>query len=288
MSKLTIGIIGARGFIGGNYVSQLKDKYNIVTGDLMDRDIDIRCPESVNSWFEKNQPMEKIILTAAMIRQQEILHDPVGGMATNVTGVINVLNACKKYKCMLLFSSTVHVYEGLTGVVSEQTPLDSNQPKHLYTQSKIIAEELIRSYNALYSVDYLILRYGVLYGPGSHSDMVVNRFIQLANVNQDLQIFGTGEQQRCFVHIDDLCAAVGRCIGRNVINTTINLCESTNYTVLQLAEIIQREKNTNVTNNPGRTCDLSSPIVDNSRAYDLLSWTPTQSLNRYVMNGLEK
>ena len=287
MNDVKIGVIGSSGFIGSNYVNHLiAEEYNVVTGDIVTGDIDIRHESSVEAWFSTHLP-DRVILTAAVIRQQEIFNEPVNGMDTNITGVLNVLNACRKYNCMLIFSSTVHVYEGMEGVVSEKSIINSNQPKHLYTQSKIIAEELIRSYNALYGVDYLIFRYGVLYGHGGHQDMVVNRFISLANNGEAIQIHGNGMQQRCFVHINDLCDAMLLSMKNNTKNTTINICESVCYTIIDIANIISDYVDLEAMMIPSRKCDLSSPVVLNDRARRLLGWKPYMSLEKYIKSGLK-
>jgi len=286
---LKIGIIGSSGFIGSNYCSKLYSiGYDIARGDIKSDDdyIDIRNPDSCMSWFEKHKP-DSVILTAAIIRQQEIYDDPIAGCETNITGSINIINCCLKYKCVLYFSSTVHVYEGLTGCVDEETVLDTNMSRHLYTQTKLMIESTIRSYNKLYNLQYIIFRYGVLYGPKSHDDMLINKFIGLCNTQQPITIYGTGEQKRCFVHIDDLCDGVASCIERGIMNTTINLCEQNVLSVNELADIINSNKSS-IVYQPSRVGDLTSPVVLNNRAQSLLNWSPINSVEYYITSLRKK
>jgi UDP-glucose 4-epimerase len=294
---MKIGIIGAEGFIGGRYCKVLESHgYEIIAGDIRswpDDNLDIRDKVQVLEWFENNNP-EIIILTAAIIRQDDVYNNSADGMDTNVTGVINVLEACRDHGALLMFSSTVHVYEGISGNVDEITPIDSNKPKHLYTQSKIIAEELIRSYHRLYGMEYVIYRYGVLYGEGGHSDMVVNMFTERANSGKTLYINGDGLQSRCFVNIGDLCRAVLTCVDKirdgepNVKNTTINICEGINYTI---SEIVDRIKlhvpNVKTKHVRPRVCDLTSPMISNTRAGDILDWHPENTLLNYIDTSME-
>ena len=297
---MKIGIIGAEGFIGGRYCETLKSHgYDIVAGDIrwypsaFGDILDIRDKKQVSEWFDYHKP-DIIILTAAVIRQNDVYNDPGNGMDTNVTGVINVLEACRENRALIMFSSTVHVYEGLVGKVNERTSIDSNKPKHLYTQSKIIAEELIRSYHRLYGLEYIIYRYGVLYGKGGHSDMVVNMFADRAKSGKILYINGDGLQSRCFVNIDDLCRAVRSCVDLirddvpGIKNTTINICENTNYTIAEIVDRIKSYAPDVKTKHVGpRVCDLSSPMISNHRARMLLDWTPEENLFDYIDTLME-
>ncbi len=281
--SLKIGIIGSSGFIGSNYCSKLRSVgYDIVCGDIKSDNnyIDIRDMTSCMNWFEEHKP-DSVILTAAIIRQQEIYDDPSGGCETNINGSINIINCCLKYNCMLYFSSTVHVYEGLTGHVDEETTLDTNASRHLYTQTKLMIESTIRSYNKLYNLQYVIFRYGVLYGPGSHDDMLINKFISLCGEREPITIYGTGEQKRCFVHIEDLCDGVVSCIENDVSNTVINLCEQDVYTVNELANIINTNKS-EIVYQPPRVGDLTSPVVLNNKAIKLIEWLPKYSVEYYI------
>tara|TARA_B110000467_G_C18319102_1_gene483750 strand:+ start:399 stop:1274 length:876 start_codon:yes stop_codon:yes gene_type:complete len=286
---MRIGIIGSSGFIGSHYVARLRrDGHVILSGDIVDGDIDIRDQQSVTNWFNVNKP-EIVILTAAIIRQNDIYMDPWEGLNTNVNGLVNVLSCCKDSDTTLMFSSTVHVYEGLTGTVDENTPLDSNKPKHLYTQTKITGEEIIRSYNKLYGLKYVIFRYGVLYGFNGHSDMVVNTFVTRAVENMPLKITGDGHQSRCFINIEDLCDAVSRVISTGVLNTTINICESINYTILDIVTLIKSHiPTTRIEYIQPRASDLSSPVVLNHRACSMVKWSTTSSLETYIKMYVEK
>lgn len=108
---------------------------------------------------------------------------------TNVLGNINVLEACKARKvAKYCFASTAYVY---------------SQHGSFYRISKRTCEEYIVEYQKRYGVDFLILRYGSLYGGDSNDSNGMHRIIQSALRDGVLRYGGAPSDSREFIHISD-------------------------------------------------------------------------------------
>jgi len=116
------------------------------------------------------------------------------------------------------------------------TPLNSKLP---YAIVKNIGEAFLRSYQREYGLEYTIFRFFNTYGPRQSRDFVVSKFIRAALKNEDITVYGDGQQTRTFCYVDDNIDACLAAFARNeVINDVVNIGNDTETTVLGLAERI--------------------------------------------------
>ena len=66
------------------------------------------------------------------------------------------------------------------------------------------AEALCHTYHYLYDMDITVVRYFAVYGPAGRPDMSLFRFVQWISEEQEVTVFGDGQQSRDFTYVDDI------------------------------------------------------------------------------------
>ena len=212
--------------------------------------------------------------------------DPVGTLLTNVLGAVNTLDCARKTGATVVQSSTSEVYGDPNQNPQHESYCGNvNQigPRGCYDEGKRSAETLFFDYHRTYGVDIKVGRIFNTYGPRMRQDdgRVVSNFIVQALRNDDLTIYGDGEQTRSFCYVDDLVegflrfsAAGSACIG------PINLGNPAEITVRRLAEIVLELTNSRsrIVHLPRVTDDPRQRRPDISRAMADLGWLPLVGL----------
>ena len=155
-------------------------------------------------------------------------HDPVQTMKTSVIGAINMLGLAKRNKARILQASTSEIYGDPK--ISPQTEeywgnVNSIGIRACYDEGKRAAETLFTDYRRQYSLDTRIVRIFNTFGPRmSETDgRVVSNFISQALRNEDITIYGTGNQTRSFCYVDDLISGILNLFFSENPNQPINL-----------------------------------------------------------------
>lgn len=140
---------------------------------------------------------------------------PVKTALTNSIGSYNVLELARKYNSRVMLASTSEVY-GDTEVIP--TPeeykgdVSSIGPRSSYDASKRFSEALFKAYEKQYNMDVRIIRIFNTYGPRIRPDSiygrVIPRFVIQALRNEDLTVYGDGNQTRSFCYINDLIKGI--------------------------------------------------------------------------------
>jgi UDP-glucose 4-epimerase len=292
MSK--IAIVGGSGFIGSNLANKLDNPYILDT---------VRPLQSSNYIFPTDVTTDSIkgalsiikpkivYYMAAIMRSEDCRTDPANSTLVNIQGLSNTLAACRDLNIdRFIYSSSVHVYAGVRDkVASESTVLDSNVPAHIYPTSKLAGEMIVKSFNMLYDIPYTILRYGIVYGPGGHSDMVVHSFVKNYINQKPLHLDGGGTARRNFIHIDDLVAGNVAALKSAALNETFNICSSDSTTVKEVGRIVQNlgDHAGEYTSTPKRLGDFNGLDVCNKKAEKLLGWSPKISLETGIKQYYE-
>ena len=141
--------------------------------------------------------------------------DPVQTTKTSVTGAINMLGLAKRLRVRILQASTSEVYgdpevhpqpESYRGAVN---PIG---PRACYDEGKRCAETLFFDYHRQHGLDIKVIRIFNTYGPRMHPNdgRVVSNFIVQALRDEDITIYGDGQQTRSFCYVDDLLEGMVR------------------------------------------------------------------------------
>jgi UDP-glucose 4-epimerase len=215
---MKILLTGGAGFIGSHLAHRLcsvghhvcvYDDLSVTNGDYL-RDLNCALVQGdILDAPRLEQAMsgyKTVIHLAAKGNVIESVKDPKTNFETNVTGTLNVLEACRKnHISRILFSSTGGALMGDT-----PPPVDENSvpdPISPYGSSKLCAESYIKTYSRCYGIDYTIFRFGNVLGVNSlHKKGVVNTFYKKIKSKQKLDIYG--QVSRDFIYVDDLVKTI--------------------------------------------------------------------------------
>ena len=219
-------------------------------------------------------------------------HDPVQTTKTTVHGAINMLGLAKRVNARILQASTSEVY----GDPSEHPQKEDYWgnvnpigPRSCYDEGKRCAETLFFDYQRQHDLDIKVIRIFNTYGPNMHPNdgRVVSNFIVQALTNQDITVYGNGEQTRSFCYVDDLIDGMIKMMSsaKGIYGPT-NLGNPIEYKIIELAEMIIKLTNSKskIINKDLPTDDPVRRKPDISRAKKDINWEP----NIDVTNGLKK
>ena len=179
-------------------------------------------------------------------------HDPVQTIKTSVQGAINMLGLAKRLNARIFQASTSEVYGDPLIHPQEESYWGNVNPigvRSCYDEGKRCAETLFFDYHRQHHLDIRVARIFNTYGSRMHPNdgRVVSNFIVQALRGEDITIYGEGLQTRSFCYVDDLIDGFIRFmdIPREVNGDPgfpgpINLGNPTEFTILQLAEIVIR------------------------------------------------
>ena len=142
------------------------------------------------------------------------LERPQAYIDSNVTGLLNVLECCRKYPAgHLVYASSSSVYGANTKVpFSEDDRTD--QPVSLYAATKKADEEMAEAYGRLYGIAATGLRFFTVYGPWGRPDMAPMIFARALLAGEPLEVYNRGEQSRDFTYVDDIAEGVARVLDK--------------------------------------------------------------------------
>jgi UDP-glucuronate decarboxylase len=213
-------VTGGAGFIG-SYLSEklLEDQNNrlVIIDDLSTGDksklpkkhgdryrfikADVNCYKDVSEIF-KSFHFDYVFHYAALVGVKRTQDNPVK-VLEDIHGIEHLLNLSKNGGVKrVFFSSSSEVYgEPVVFPQNEETtPLNSKVP---YAIVKNVGEAFFKSFKKEYGLDYTIFRFFNTYGPKQSKDFVMSRFINMALKNEDITIYGDGNQARTFCFVDD-------------------------------------------------------------------------------------
>ncbi len=222
-------------------------------------------------------------------------HDPVQTTKTSVHGAINMLGLAKRTGAKILQASTSEVYgdpEVHPQLESYWGRVNPIGVRSCYDEGKRCAETLFFDYHRQHDLDIRVARIFNTYGPRMHPNdgRVVSNFVVQALRNDDITIFGEGSQTRSFCFVNDLIEGLVTYMNREErLTGPINLGNPTEYTILDLAEIV-----IDLTGSRSRIVSKQLPADDPkqrqpdiSRAKKYLDWTPTTSIKEGLRKTIE-
>lgn len=167
--------------------------------------------------------------------------DPIKTTETSVLGAINMLNLALRHGAKIMQASTSEVYgdpivhpqrEDYWGHVN---PLG---PRSCYDEGKRVAESLFMSYHNQHGIRIKIIRIFNTYGPNMYVNdgRVVSNFIVQALRNEDITIYGEGNQTRSFQYIDDMIEGMIRMMNTDdSFMGPVNIGNPNEFTMIELA-----------------------------------------------------
>jgi len=212
--------------------------------------------------------------------------DPVQTTKVSVHGAINMLGLAKRVKAKILQASTSEVYGDPTVHPQREDywgHVNPIGPRSCYDEGKRCAETLFFDYRRQHRLPIKVARIFNTYGPRMHPNdgRVVSNFIIQALRNEDITVYGSGNQTRSFCYVDDLVEGFLRLMETpDEVTGPVNLGNPGEFTILQLAQevIALTGSSAKVVHRPLPTDDPKQRCPDISLAQELLGWAPRVQL----------
>ena len=274
-------VTGGSGFIGSHLVDALvKEGFSVCVYDLMEPRTDVEYIQgSILDTFTLRRAMrdrQVVFHLAAVADVGEVEKNPAYSINVNVTGTANVLETARDLKVeRIIYASTEWVYSDTNeSVVDENTPIPP--PKNIYTTSKLAGELMCKNFEYMYGLPNTILRFGIPYGPRARPTTVIAKFIKLASEGKSITVYGTGEQFRQFIYVEDLAEGIMKGMTPQAKNQIYNLSGSEKITVKEIAEKVKEVfKNTVIEYIPQeRVADYQGKTILSEKAKKELNWEP--------------
>jgi UDP-glucose 4-epimerase len=248
--------------------------------------------------------MEKLIAAsdyvvhlAAALGVLNIVNKPLESLKTNIQGTEVVLEACEKSNKPVLIASTSEIYGK-----NDKVPLNEEDDRIVghplksrwsYSEAKAVDESLAYFYYLEKKLPVRIVRFFNTVGPRQvgHYGMVVPRFVSAALKNDPISVYGSGEQIRCFCHVDDavnallIVMASEKAIGQ-VFNVGNNQQISIEGLAQKIIEITGSKskiiKVPYAQAYPEGFEDMQRRVPDISKIKNVLGWSPQKGLDQVI------
>ena len=304
-------VTGGAGFIGSHLVERL-----IARGDqvvILD-DLSTGTPKNLatvegkvvfhNGNILARSIIEKLVAEcdyvvhlAAALGVLNIVNKPLESLKTNLQGSEVVLEACDKYKKPVLIASTSEIYGK-----NDKVPLNEEDDRIIghplksrwsYSEAKAVDESLAYFYYLENKLPIRIVRFFNTVGPRQvgHYGMVVPRFVSAALKNEPLSVYGSGDQIRCFCHVDDAVRALLLVMdSEKAVGQVFNVGNNQQITIMELAKKVIEltgsssniEKIAYEKAYPEGFEDMQRRVPYISKIKQVLGWSPKINLDQIV------
>ncbi|OGJ46951.1 NAD-dependent dehydratase [Candidatus Peregrinibacteria bacterium RIFOXYA12_FULL_33_12] len=304
MKLKTTLITGGAGFIGSHLCKiLLGQKHKVICIDNLSTGSKKNITEFLsnkNFLFKKHDiikplnlkiKIDEIYNLACPASPNHYQKDPIFTLKTNFIGTLNLLELAKKNNAKFLQASTSEIYGDPKIHPQKETYFGNANPigiRACYDEGKRCAEALCMDFKRQFNLDIRIVRIFNTYGPNMQKNdgRVVSNFIVQALKNNNITIYGNGNQTRSFMYIDDLIDGMIKIMQVKKISTPINLGNPQEFTIKQLAVTTLK-----LTGSKSKVKYLKLPQDDpKQRKPDIslakkeIKWTPSIKLQ----DGLQK
>ena len=325
MGKIFL-VTGGSGFIGANFIQYLlkndlakkiinldkltyagnpqnllkfehDDRYVFNQGDICDQ-------EHVRELIQQHHP-DIIVNFAAESHVDRSIDGPGEFIKTNISGTYTLLQESLRYyqslendkqkKFRFHHVSTDEVFGSLgeDGFFTEETPYDPSSP---YSASKAASDHLVRAWERTYALPIIISNCSNNYGPYQFPEKLIPLMILNCLAEESLPVYGTGENVRDWLYVDDHCEAIYTIIEKGKIGETYNVGGNNEIhnieiviTICSILDEIQPSANGNsytdlityVKDRPGHDFRYA---IDSSKLKNELNWSPNETFE----SGIKK
>ena len=308
---MKILIIGGAGFIGANLVRRcLRDRENEVTVlDSLEPQLRPTTANLAEVWdsirfirgsmndehliAELVQKKDVIFNCAAQTSHPLSLQDPLFDAEINCLGNLKLLEAVRllnKQAVVVYTSSSTVIGKALGDIVDES---HGEKPLDIYSANKGVAEKYYRIYNRVHDLKTIVLRFANIYGPygkGFPEFGFVNYFIHQAWANEEIKIFGPGNQTRNVLYVEDAADVLYKAAqDPRLIGETFFAAHNQHLSVLEIAHqitsVIGRGSVTHIEwPEERRRIEIDKVQISSARLNAIIGWLPKFSFEQ----GLKK
>ena len=304
-------ITGGAGFIGSHLVEKLisRDDQVIVLDNLSTGSTLNISGIKEKITFQEGNILNKAVIDklvsesdfvvhlAAALGVFNIVNKPLESLKTNLQGSEVVLEACDKYRKPVLVASTSEIYGK-----NDKVPLNEDDDRIIghplksrwsYSEAKAVDESLAYFYFLENKLPIRIVRFFNTVGPRQvgHYGMVVPRFVSAALKNEPLSVYGSGEQIRCFCHVEDAVRALLLVMdSEKAVGEVFNIGNNKQISIMELAKkVIEITESTSSIEKIAYEKaysegfeDMQRRVPDISKIKQVLGWSPEINLDQII------
>ena len=251
-----ITVLNTRSTNAEHNIAPFLDDMTVIWGSVTDRDAVAKAVRGQDVVFH----------LAAHVNVDESVAKPHSYLEVNVGGTLNVLEAIRDEGSRMIFSSSREVYGNAKGsLVTEHAELRPHNP---YAVSKTAADRMCFAYHTTYGLDVTVIRSCNIYGERQKSGLggaLIAILGRQAVAGQSLTVFGSGSQQREYMHVSDLVRAYHLVLKRSdLAGATLNVGTGETASVKEIAEFIGTSMGVVTTYQPPRPGEVPGIILDSS------------------------
>jgi len=304
-------ITGGAGFIGSSLIEKL-----IARGDqvVVFDNLSTGSAENLSGVknivkFEQGNILDKIAIDKLVSESEYVVHlaaalgvfnivnKPLDSIKTNLQGSEIVLEASNKYGKPVLIASSSEIYGKNDKVpLNEEDDRITGHPlksRWSYSEAKAVDESLAYFYYLENKLPIRIVRFFNTVGPRQvgHYGMVLPRFVSAALKNEPLFVYGSGDQIRCFCHVDDAVRALLLVMDSDkAIGEVFNVGNNQQISIMELAKrVIELTGSSSSIKKiayenayPEGFEDMQRRVPDISKIKQVLGWTPEINLDLII------
>jgi dTDP-glucose 4,6-dehydratase len=298
-------ITGAAGFIGSHLAETLLDRGysvigidNLITGDaanishLANRDF-LFIKHDVTNYIYIDGPVDYVLHWASPASPIDYLELPIQTLKVGALGTHKALGLAKAKNARFVLASTSEVYGDPLEHPQKETywgNVNPVGPRGVYDEAKRFAEAMTMAYHRYHGVDTKIVRIFNTYGPRMrlNDGRAVPAFMSQALRNEDVTVFGEGNQTRSFTYITDLVDGIIRLMLSDE-NDPVNIGNPREMTIKEIADTIIRMtgSKSRTIYKPLPTDDPKQRRPDITRARTLLGWEPKVQLEDGLVKTID-
>ena len=268
-------------------LSGIKEKITFYEGNILDK----------AAIYKLVSESDYVVHLAAALGVLNIVNKPLESLRTNLQGSEVVLEACDRYRKPVLIASTSEIYGK-----NDKVPLNEEDDRIIghplksrwsYSEAKAVDESLAYFYYLESKLPIRIVRFFNTVGPRQvgHYGMVVPRFVSAALKNEPLSVYGSGDQIRCFCHVDDAVRALLLVMdSEKALGQVFNVGNNKQISIMELAKKVIEitgskssiEKIAYEKVYPEGFEDMQRRVPDISKINQVLGWTPEINLDQII------
>ncbi|HPW72783.1 MAG: NAD-dependent epimerase/dehydratase family protein [Methanothrix sp.] len=280
LSEKTILITGEEGFAGRHLLHALK-RLNSSMVSLKDQNgkrVDIRDKDLIRGRRRELEDIDIVYHLAARTAVNSSYESPHATYETNVLGTLNMLELCRLCDIDKIVYASSYVYG-----TPQYLPIDEKHitsPNNPYSKSKLLGEELCRSYHEDFGIKCIIFRPFNIYGPGQRADFLIPKII--SSLSSGEVVVRDPEPKRDFVHITDMVDAYIKGGEYQGDFDIFNIGYGKSYSVKEIIEKIISIYGSNIKvayEGERRKNEIMDCYADTAKARATLDWRPLISID---------
>ncbi len=311
---MRILIVGGAGFLGSNLVRYClaKPGNEITVLDSLEPHLRASTANLRDVWdqirfvrgsmadeqliAEVVQGQDVIFNCAAQTSHPLSIQNPLFDVELNCTGNLKLLEAIRLLnpKATVVYTSSSTVIGKAVGELVDED--HGERPLDIYSANKGVAEKYYRIYNRVHGLKTIVLRFANLYGPygkGYPEFGFINYFISLAQANEEIKIFGSGNQTRNVLFAEDAAEIIYRSVSEpRLIGETYFAVGDEHLTVAEIAknivEVFQKGRVTHIEWPEERhRIEVGKVMFSSARIRDIVDWHPRFSFRQGLQRTRE-